>query len=144
MVEYADGSVIAQMGHPDMREAIQFAFSYPFRLPLDNRKLNFAELGGLSFYAPDQEKFPALKLAYDALEIGGNMACIMNAANEAAVAAFLNERIGFYDITDIVCECMSGADFVAEPDLDTIFDTNETVLAKAFELIGKISGRKSF
>lgn len=144
MIEYADGSVIAQMGHPDMREAIQFAFSYPFRLPLDNRKLNFAELGGLSFYAPDQEKFPALKLAYDALEKGGNMACIMNAANEAAVAAFLNERIGFYEITDIVCECMSGADFVAEPDLDTIFDTNETVLAKTSELIGKISGRKSF
>lgn len=144
MIEYADGSVIAQMGHPDMREAIQFAFSYPFRLPLDNRKLNFAELGGLSFYAPDREKFPALKLAYDALEKGGNMACIMNAANEAAVAAFLNERIGFYEITDIVCECMSGADFVAEPDLDTIFDTNETVLAKSSELIGKISGRKSF
>ena len=144
MVEYADGSVIAQMGHPDMREAIQFAFSYPFRLPLDNRKLNFAELGNMSFFAPDQDKFPALKLAYEALEKGGNMACIMNAANEAAVAAFLKEQIGFYDITDIVQECMNGAEFVKKPDLETIFKTNETVLAKASEIIERISGRKSF
>jgi 1-deoxy-D-xylulose-5-phosphate reductoisomerase len=144
MVEYADGSVIAQMGHPDMREAIQFAFSYPYRLPLDNRKLNFAELGSMSFFAPDAEKFPALGLAYESLEKGGNMACIMNAANEAAVAAFLQEKIGFYDITDIVHECMSGADFVADPDLETIFKTNETVLAKAAELIGKASCRKTF
>ena len=144
MVEYADGSVIAQMGHPDMREAIQFAFSYPFRLPLDNRKLNFAELGSMSFFAPDAEKFPALSLAYESLRKGGNMACIMNAANEAAVAAFLQERIGFYDITDIVQECMSGADFVADPDLETIFRTNETVLAKAAGLIGKISGKRTF
>ena len=102
MIEYADGSVIAQMGHPDMREAIQFAFSFPYRLPLNNRKLNFAELGSMSFHAPDQERFPALRLAYQALEKGGNMPCVMNAANEAAVAAFLQERIGFYDITDIV------------------------------------------
>ena len=96
MVEYADGSVIAQMGHPDMREAIQFAFSYPERLSLNNRKLNFAELGSLSFFEPDMEKFPALRLAYDSLAKGGNMACIMNAANEAAVAAFLKEKIGFF------------------------------------------------
>ena len=139
MVEYADGSVIAQMGHPDMREAIQFAFSYPFRLPLNNRKLNFAELGGMTFYAPDQEKFPALGLAYEALEKGGNMACIMNAANEAAVAAFLQERIGFYDITAVVRECMDGVDFVADPDLDTIFATNSEAFIKAGELIDKIS-----
>ena len=143
MVEYADGSVIAQMGHPDMREAIQFAFSYPCRLPLDNRKLNFAELGGLSFYAPDRERFPALGLAYESLEKGGNMACIMNAANEAAVAAFLQEKIGFYDITDVVSECMAGADFVAEPDLDTIFRTNEAALARAGEIIGRISGKRT-
>ena len=144
MIEYADGSVIAQMGHPDMREAIQFAFSYPYRLNLDNRKLNFAELGSLSFFAPDPEKFPALKLAYGSLEKGGNMACIMNAANEAAVAAFLQERIGFYDITGVVQDCMAGADFVADPDLDTIFRTNETAFAKANELIDRIAGRKSF
>ena len=137
MVEYADGSVIAQMGHPDMREAIQFAFSYPYRLTLDNRKLNFAELGSLSFYAPDMEKFPALGLAYEALEAGGNMTCAMNAANEAAVAAFLQDRIGFYDITDVVRECMDGVDFVAHPDLDAIFATNETTLAKAQEIINR-------
>ena len=143
MIGYADGSVIAQMGHPDMREAIQFAFSYPYRLTLDNRKLNFAELGSLSFFAPDAEKFPALKLAYESLEKGGNMACIMNAANEAAVAAFLKERIGFYDITRVVQECMAGADFVADPDLDTIFRTNEAAFAKANELIDRIAGGKS-
>ena len=139
MVEYADGSVIAQMGHPDMREAIQFAFSYPYRLPLNNRKLNFAELGSLSFFTPDPEKFPALKLAYGSLEKGGNMACIMNAANEAAVAAFLQERIGFYDITAVVQECMNGVDFVADPDLDTIFDTNSEAFAKACEIIDRIA-----
>ena len=144
MIEYADGSVIAQMGHPDMREAIQFAFSYPFRLSLNNRKLDFAQLGSLTFQAPDFDKFPALTLAYEALEKGGNMACIMNAANEAAVAAFLQERIGFYDITDVVQECMAGADFVAEPDLETIFMTNEITLAKAGELIDRISGRRNF
>lgn len=139
MIEYADGSVIAQMGHPDMREAIQFAFSFPHRLPLDNRKLNFAELGTLSFFAPDMDKFPALRLAYAALEKGGNMPCIMNAANEAAVAAFLKERIGFYDITAVVEECMHGSDFVAKPDLDTIFETDRRTLAMAEEIIGRIS-----
>lgn len=141
MIEYADGSVIAQMGHPDMREAIQFAFSFPYRLPLNNRKLNFAELGSMSFHAPDQERFPALRLAYQALEKGGNMPCVMNAANEAAVAAFLQERIGFYDITDIVEECMSGAEFAASPDLDTIFETNNRTLATASEIIGRVSRR---
>ena len=144
MVEYADGSVIAQMGHPDMREAIQFAFSYPQRLTLDNRKLNFAELGSLSFFAPDMDKFPALQLAYKALEKGGNMACIMNAANEAAVAAFLQERIGFYDITDVVAECMDGADFAASPDLVDIFEYNDATLIRAEEIIQRISTTKSF
>ena len=139
MVEYADGSVIAQMGHPDMREAIQFAFSFPERLSLDNRKLNFAELGSLSFFDADKDKFPALALAYEALEKGGNMPCVMNAANEAAVAAFLEDRIGFYDITNVVSECMEGADFAASPDLDNIFHTNEATLAKAGEIIGRIS-----
>ena len=135
MVEYADGSVIAQMGHPDMREAIQFAFSYPFRLPLNNRKLNFAELGCMSFFAPDFERFPGLRLAYQALEKGGNMACIMNAANEAAVAAYLKGRIGFYDITDIVERCMNDGPFIASPDMDDIFRTNDETLKMAGDLI---------
>ena len=138
MVEYADGSVIAQMGHPDMREAIQFAFSFPERLTLDNRKLDFAQLGSLSFFAPDFDKFPALNLAYEALRMGGNMTCVMNAANEAAVAAFLQDKISFYQITDIVKECMEGANFAVNPDLDAIFATNEETLIKAREIISKI------
>ena len=133
MVEYADGSVIAQMGHPDMREAIQFAFSYPLRLPLNNMKLDFAQLGSMSFYAPDFEKFPGLGLAYKALEKGGNMACIMNAANEAAVDAYLKGRIGFYDITDIVEGCMAKGPFLPSPDMDDIFRTNEETLKLAKE-----------
>lgn len=144
MVEYADGAVIAQMGHPDMREPIQYALSWPERLPLNNRKLNFRELGSMSFFAPDRNKFPALGLTYEALAKGGNMACIMNAANEAAVAAYLRDDIGFYDITDIVSECMAGADFASAPDLDTIFKTNEAVYARAAEMACRISGRKSF
>ena len=139
MVEYADGSVIAQMGHPDMREAIQFAFSFPERLTLNNKNRAFAQLGSLSFFAPDFDRFPALNLAYEALKRGGNMPCIMNAANEAAVAAFLQDKIGFYQITDIVQECMEGSEFVAHPDLETIFATNESTLAKAQEMISKIS-----
>lgn len=144
MVEYADGSVIAQMGHPDMREAIQFAFSYPERLTLDNKKLNFAELGSLSFYQPDANKFPALGLAYESLAKGGNMACIMNAANEIAVAAFLKERIGFYQITDIVARCMEYGPFVENPDLETIFKTNDETCRLAAEFIDHTAGSKTY
>jgi 1-deoxy-D-xylulose-5-phosphate reductoisomerase len=144
MVEYADGSVIAQLGHPDMREPIQYALTWPARLSLNNRKLNFAELGQITFHAPDKEKFPALGLAYESLAKGGNMACIMNAANEAAVAAYLRDEIGFYDITDIVAECMAGSDFAAEPDLETIFATDKAVYAKAAELARAKAGRKSY
>ena len=144
MVEYADGAVIAQLGHPDMREPIQYALTWPHRLPLNNRKLNFADLAKMTFYAPDKEKFPALELAYRSLEKGGNMACIMNAANEAAVAAYLRDEIGFYDITDIVAECMDGADFAANPDIDTIFSSNESAYAMACELIRRKTSKKSF
>ena len=142
MVEYADGAVIAQMGHPDMREPIQFALCFPHRMTLSNKKLDFAQLGSLSFFAPDRERFPSLDLAYMALDKGGNMACIMNAANEAAVAAYLKGRIGFYTITDIVSECMNGSDFDKACDLDTIFRTNDAVLAKASELIDRQEGRR--
>lgn len=139
MIEYADGSIIAQMGHPDMREAIQFAFSFPERLNLNNKKLNFAELGSLSFYEPNMENFPALRLAYESLAKGGNMACIMNAANEAAVAAFLKGQIGFYDITNVVERCMAEGPFVKNPDLETIFQTNDEAYRLASEIIGKIA-----
>ena len=134
MVEFEDGAVIAQLGHPDMREPIQYALSYPSRLSLDNRKLNFAELGELTFSAPDMRKFPALGLAYEAIRKSGNMPCIMNAANEVAVKAFLEDRIGFYDIPDIIEKTMAGVDFVKEPDLDTIFETNDEAFRKAGEI----------
>lgn len=137
MVEFADGAVIAQLGHPDMREPIQYALSYPARLPLDNRKLDFAELASLTFHAPDKKKFPALELAYEAIARGGNMACIMNAANEEAVAAFLHDRIGFYGITDVVEECMDGVDFVGEPTLEDIFATNDAARRRAQEIISR-------
>ena len=137
MVEYRDGAVIAQMGHPDMREPIQFALGYPERLSLNNRKLNFAELGQITFYAPDEDKFPALRLARQALKAGGNMTCVMNAANEAAVAAFLRDEIAFYTITDVVEECLAGAKFVAKPTLEDIFRINKETLAKAEEVIVK-------
>jgi 1-deoxy-D-xylulose-5-phosphate reductoisomerase len=139
MVEFCDRSTLAQMGHPDMREAIQFAFSFPERLPLDNKKLDFAKLGKMSFFEADTDRFPALTLAYEALAKGGNVPCAMNAANEAAVAAFLEGRIGFYDITTIVEECMQTVEFASSPDIDNIFQTNEETLAKAGELITKIS-----
>lgn len=138
MVEFSDGAVIAQMGHPDMREPIQYALGYPERLTLNNKKINFAELGTLTFFEADREKFPALGLAYEAIAKGGNMPCIMNAANEAAVAAYLKDQIGFYDITDVIERCMAGADFVGKPGLDDIFETNRTAFAKAEEIIRQI------
>lgn len=141
MVEFADGAVIAQLGHPDMREPIQYALAYPQRLNLDNRKLDFAALGSLSFSAPDTERFPALGLAYEALRRGGNLACTMNAANEIAVAAYLREEISFYGISDIVAETMAGVEFVASPSLDDIFATNEAAKEYASALLEKRKGR---
>ena len=141
MVEFADGAVIAQLGHPDMREPIQYALAYPQRLNLDNRKLDFAALGSLSFSAPDTERFPALGLAYEALRRGGNLACTMNAANEIAVAAYLREEISFYGISDIVAETMAGVEFAASPSLDDIFATNEAAKEYASALIEKRKGR---
>lgn len=138
MVEFADGAVIAQLGHPDMREPIQYALGYPSRLTLNNRKLDFAALGSISFQAPNQERFPALGLAMEALRKGGNMPCIMNAANEVAVAAFLQGKTSFYGITGIVERCMDGADFVENPDMDTIFATNDSTAARAREMAGII------
>lgn len=137
MVEFEDGAVIAQLGHPDMREPIQYALSYPARLSLDNRKLDFAGLGALTFFAPDMEKFPALALAYEAIGRGGNIPCAMNAANEVAVKAFLDGQIGFYDICDIISDTMAGVDFVKDPDLDSIFMTNAEAAAAARESLDK-------
>lgn len=137
MVEFEDGAVIAQLGHPDMREPIQFAIGFPDRLPLNNRKLDFAALGSLSFSEPDLDRFPALGLAFEAIRRGGNIPCVLNAANEAAVAAYLQDRIGFYDISGIAEKCMEGADFAANPSLDDIFASNDWALRRANELIDK-------
>ena len=126
MVEFEDGAVLAQMGHPDMREPIQFALAFPDRLPLDNRKLDFPALGQLTFEEPDMERFPCLGLAFDAIRRGGNIPCAMNAANEAAVAAYLRGRIAFYDIPDLIAACMDAVPFIAQPTVDDILDTNKT------------------
>ena len=134
MVEFADGAVIAQMGHPDMREPIQYALSFPERLTLDNKKLDFAELGSLTFEKPDLDKFPCLALAFEAIGRGGNIPCAMNAANEAAVAAFLQDRIRFYDIPDIISSCMAGVEFVSAPEIDELISMNDEVYRKAAEL----------
>lgn len=127
MVEFEDGAVIAQMGCPDMREPIGFALSYPQRVSVGNKKLDFASIGHLSFEAPDMKKFPCLELAYDAIKRGGNVPCALNAANEVTVAAYLKGLIGFYDIARINEKCMLGMNFAADPSLEDIFLTNKEI-----------------
>ena len=124
MVEYEDGAVIAQLGCPDMRLPIQLAMAYPERLPLEGKRLNFEEMRSLTFEKPDFDKFPCLGLAFEAFRRGGNIPCAMNAANEAAVAAFLSDKIRFYDIPDTISRVMDGVNFVAEPSLEDIFETH--------------------
>ena len=138
MVEYADGAVVAQMGFPDMREPIQFALAYPRRLTLDNRKLDFAQLGSLTFEKPDLSKFPALALAYSAIGRGGNIPCAMNAANEVAVAAYLRDEISFYGIPELVSECMERTPFIGNPSLDDIFATDAETAALARTLMKRL------
>lgn len=139
MVEFADGAVIAQLGNPDMREPIQFALSFPERLTLNNKKLDFASLQGLTFEEPDMEKFPCLSLAFEAIGKGGNVPCAMNAANEAAVAAFLKDGIRFYDIPEIISACMAGVDFVEKPTVDELLSTNAEVYRVAAEMCAKLA-----
>ena len=127
MVEFEDGAVIAQMGCPDMREPIGFALSYPQRVSVGNKKLDFASMGHLSFEAPDMKKFPCLELAYDAIKRGGNVPCALNAANEVTVAAYLKGLIGFYDTARINEKCMLGMNFAADPSLEDIFLTNKEI-----------------
>ena len=140
MVEFADGAVIAQLGCPDMREPIQFALSFPDRLTLDNKKLDFASLGTLTFEKPDMEKFPCLGLAFEAIGRGGNIPCVMNAANEAAVASYLRGEIGFYDISDIISDCMAGAEFVENLTIDDLIAINDETYRIAAE---KCAARKT-
>lgn len=140
MVEFADGAVIAQLGCPDMREPIQFALSFPDRLTLDNKKLDFASLGTLTFEKPDMEKFPCLGLAFEAIGRGGNIPCVMNAANEAAVASYLRGEISFYDISDIISDCMAGAEFVENLTIDDLIAINDETYRMAAE---KCAARKT-
>ena len=131
MVEFEDGAVIAQLGCPDMRQPIGFALGFPQRLTVGNRKLDFAELGRLSFEAPDTGRFPCLQLAYDAIRRGGNAPCALNAANEVAVAAYLKGLISFYDIAKICEKALAGLNFAADPSLEDIFGTNREIAAIA-------------
>ncbi len=110
LVEYRDGSVMAQMGCPDMRTPIALALTWPARMHVPTQRLDLAALGSLTFEAPDRVKFPALALAESALASGGVASAVLNAANEVAVAAFLERRIGFCDIASIVAHCLSEAE----------------------------------
>lgn len=135
MVQFTDGCLKAQLGAPDMRVPIQYALSYPERLSLDTRRISFAELAHLDFYAPDSSRFPAIELAYSAHRIGGNMACIMNGANEVAVDAFLKDRILFHRIPEIIEKTMEKATFVALPDIDDIYSSHNEAKEIATSLI---------
>ena len=125
LVEYRDGSTICQLGPPDMRVPIQYALTYPRRLPLPTEQLSLAELGQLTFESPDTERFPALRLAYEVLEQGGTAATVFNAANEIAVAAFLKEEIPFLGILKVVETCLKQHNVVENPDLENIFSADE-------------------
>lgn len=118
LVQFEDGSIKAQLGLPDMRIPIQFALSYPDRLKSDFERFNFSKYPNLTFEQPDMKTFRNLQLAFDALAKGGNAPCILNAANEIAVAAFLNREVGFLEMSDLIAETMAKAAFVAHPSLD--------------------------
>ncbi|MBQ1707467.1 MAG: 1-deoxy-D-xylulose-5-phosphate reductoisomerase [Bacteroidales bacterium] len=135
MVQFSDGCVMAQLSQPDMRLPIQYALSYPQRIDLNTSRLDFAALAQLSFEKPDLDRFPCLQLAYDALEKGGNATCILNGANEVAVAAFLEDRIRFADIPAVIAQTLERCQFVAEPDLDAIYSTDFEAKRLAAELI---------
>ncbi|AUS85768.1 1-deoxy-D-xylulose-5-phosphate reductoisomerase [Lysinibacillus sp. HST-98] len=121
LVEYHDTSVIAQLGTPDMRVPIQYALSYPDRIPLQNgQRLNLAQIGQLHFQEMDFERYPALRLAYEAGRMGGTILTAMNAANEAAVAAFLQGKITFLEIDETIERVMQAHQNIAVPDLQTI------------------------
>lgn len=127
MVQFVDGSVKAQMGIPSMETPIQYAFGFPERLPRHLPSLDLVSYGQLTFERPDTEVFRCLPLAYKALEKGGNMPCIMNAANEVAVQQFIDGKIRFLDIADSVEQTMAKAPFVADPSLEDLFQTHNTI-----------------
>lgn len=134
MVEFNDTSVIAQLGTPDMRMPILYAFSYPDRLPRNAERLNLAEVGQLDFKAMDFDRYRCLKLAFDAMKIGGTMPVVMNAVNEVVVQQFLDEEIGFLDIETIIEREMQAHDVIQNPDLETILEVDAKYKSRKYEV----------
>ena len=132
-VEYEDGAVIAQLGTPDMRLPIQYALYYPERRNLSGRRLDLFEIADLTFEKPDTDTFCGLALAYLAMEKGGNIPTVYNAANEKAVSLFLDRKISYPEITELIEACMEDAEFIDHPDVDEILWTE----AAAYEFIEK-------
>ncbi|CAN5481139.1 1-deoxy-D-xylulose-5-phosphate reductoisomerase [soil metagenome] len=135
LVQFEDSSIKAQLGLPDMRLPIQFALSYPLRLKSDFPRFNFANYPALTFEKPDTETFRNLALAFNALERGGNMPCVLNAANEVAVSEFLNNRIGFLEMSDLVEQCLMKSVYISEPQLEDYVETDKLTRIRANEFI---------
>lgn len=137
LVEYKDGSVIAQLGIPDMRIPIAYALSYPERIPLGLKPLNLSQCGNLEFHKPDYDRFPALKLAFSAIENGGVLPAVLNSANEVAVAAFLDKKIGFQQIAETVARTMDSVDAGSDESLDDILSADTSARRIATQLINE-------
>ncbi len=135
IVQFHDGSMKAQMGLPDMKLPIQYAMAYPQRIPNNFPRFKFAEFPNLSFEQADKKTFRNLALAFDALNTGGNMPCVINAANEVVVAEFLNNRLGFLEMSDIIESCMSAITFIDQPTLEDYLETDRQTRVYAQELV---------
>lgn len=135
MVQFEDGSIKAQLGLPDMRIPIQFALSYPDRFKADFPRFNFTDYPSLTFESPDTDTFRNLALSFEALRNGGNQPCILNAANEVAVAAFLEDQISFLGISDVIEQSLKKVDYIGKPTLDDLIETDKETRRIAQELI---------
>ena len=135
MVEYKDGAVKAQLGVPDMRLPIQYAFSYPKRESLSGERLDFMKCNTLTFEAPDTKRFRNLAFAYEAMNRGGNMACILNAANEVVVAAFLKDQISFLGMSDVIEKTMNKVSFISNPTYQDYVETDAIARRIAAEFV---------
>lgn len=137
MVQFKDGSITAQLSNPDMRLPIQYSFTYPNRLDSHIKKIDFKTLMELNFSKPDTDKFPCIRIAYEAIEMGGNIPCAMNAANECAVELFLDNSITFGEISKIIEQTIKTIDFVKEPSLEEILLTDKEARKIAYQIITK-------